>query len=119
MKKRNIQQFKNVSHLQSIGPTFPPFVKPHPRILTSDNLIYFALGDGKKIVFTNSDAIQQLSTSEILSPQEYSYVNLFINGFLQPTVLYTLEKGCLILLTNEAPGVDVPVMLQFIRNYIG
>ncbi|WP_420973731.1 DUF4183 domain-containing protein [Bacillus thuringiensis] len=118
MKKRNIQHINNASHLQSIGPTFPPFVTPHPRILKSDNLIYFALGNGKKMVFTNSDAIPQLSTSKILSSQEYSYANLFINGFLQPTVLYTIEKGCLILLTNEAPSVNVPVMLQFIVNYI-
>ncbi|PEF60669.1 DUF4183 domain-containing protein [Bacillus cereus] len=118
MDKKDSKQVKYVPPLQSIGPTFPPFIKPVPRILKSNNLIYFALGDGKKMVFTNSDAVPQLSTSEILDPKESSYINLFINGFLQPTVLYTVEKGCLILLTNEVPSVDVPIMLQFIVNYI-
>lgn len=116
--KKNNQKIKNVQDIQTIGPTFPPLIKPKPQILQSQNLLYFALGNGKKMIFTNEDAIPSLSTSKILSPRNFSYANLLINGFLQPTTLYTVEKGCLILLTNEAPSMNVPVMLQFIINFI-
>lgn len=118
MNKDNQKKIKNVQDIQAIGPTFPPLIKPKPHILQSQNLLYFALGDGEKIIFTNENAIPSLSTSKILSPTQFSYVNLFINGFLQPTTLYTVEKGRLILLTNEAPSINVPVMLQFIINFI-
>ncbi|MGG0386001.1 DUF4183 domain-containing protein [Priestia filamentosa] len=52
--------------------------------------------------------------TEILSPSEVSYINLFINGLLQPQSNYQVEEGKLTLLVDEAPSEGVPITLQFI-----
>lgn len=92
------------------GPTGPPISGPIP----TTNLLFFTFSDGKKLIFTNSDGLAQYGTTQILSPREVSYYNLFINGVLQPLNSYTVEEGKLTLLVDAAPLKGVPIILQFI-----
>lgn len=43
-----------------------------------------------------------------------SYVNLFINGVLQPPVTYEIKEGILQLKTSDVPPEGAPINLQFI-----
>jgi hypothetical protein len=74
--------------------------------------LYFTFSDGQKLIYTNSDGVTELGTTQILSPSEVSYINLFINGILQSQNNYKVEEGKLTL--DEAPSEGVPITLQFI-----
>lgn len=79
------------------------------------SLLYYAFGDGEKRIFTNEDKIAEYSTSEILSPKQYSYVNLFVNGVLQPQSIYEIIQNQLIISSTTSPPIlDSTVILQFI-----
>lgn len=93
-----------------IGPVGPPIPGP----IQTTNLLYFTFSDGQKLVYTNSDGLSQYGITQILSPSEVSYINLFINGIMQPQTAYLVEAGVLTLLTPTAPEADVPITLQFI-----
>ncbi|WP_372586364.1 DUF4183 domain-containing protein [Priestia megaterium] len=80
--------------------------------MATTNLLYFTLSDGQKLEYTNSDGLSQYGPTQILSPSIVSYINLFINGILQPQSSYTVEEGKLTL--DEAPSKDAPITLQFI-----
>ncbi|SDE86366.1 protein of unknown function, partial [Priestia aryabhattai B8W22] len=92
------------------GPQGPPI----SGLIPTTNLLYFTFSDGEKRVYTNNDGVAEYGITEILAPNEASYINLFINGILQPQINYEVEEGKLILLTDEVPGKDVPITLQFI-----
>ena len=47
-------------------------------------------------------------------PDEVSYINLFINGILQPQPLYQVSTGQLTLLDNQPPSQGSSIILQFI-----
>ncbi|MDF9759614.1 hypothetical protein OKW24_001387 [Peribacillus simplex] len=74
--------------------------------------MYFTFSDGQKLEYTNIDGLPQYGTTQILPPSEVSYINLFINGILEPQNCYTVEEGKLIL--DEAPHKGSPIILQFI-----
>jgi hypothetical protein len=95
------------------GPQGPPG-PPIPGPIQTTSLLYFTFSDGQKLVYTNSDGFGQYGITEILSPSEVSYINLFINGILQPQSNYQVENGKLTLLVDEAPSEGVPITLQFI-----
>ncbi|MGF9859901.1 DUF4183 domain-containing protein [Priestia endophytica] len=80
--------------------------------ITTTNLLYFTFSDGQKLEYTNSDGLPQYGNTQILSPSEVSYINLFINGILEPQNSYTVEEGKLIL--DEVPNEGSPIILQFI-----
>jgi hypothetical protein len=82
--------------------------------LKADCHYFCAIADGTKRVYTDEDAWLPYTTSGILDPDCVSLVNLFINGMIQPPVLYEVAKGRLRLLTKEPPGKDVSIVLQFI-----
>lgn len=92
------------------GPPGPPIAGP----IQTTSLLYFAFSDGQNLVYTNSDGFGEYGITEILSPNEVSYINLFINGILQPQSNYQVENGRLTLLVDEAPSEGVPITLQFI-----
>ncbi|TKH05288.1 DUF4183 domain-containing protein [Peribacillus simplex] len=48
----------------------------------------------------------------IPDPSKVSYMNLFINGVLQPHDNYTVEKGKLKLNTIDIPIKGTPIILQ-------
>ncbi|RAS75341.1 DUF4183 domain-containing protein [Priestia endophytica] len=92
------------------GPPGPPISGP----IQTTSLLYFTFSDGQNLVYTNSDGFGEYGITEILSPNEVSYINLFINGILQPQSNYQVENGKLTLLVDEAPSEGVPITLQFI-----
>lgn len=77
------------------------------------NLLYFTFSENQKLVYTNADGLPQYGTTQILSPNDVSYINLFINGIIQPQTTYKVEEGKLTLL-DGAPQDGVPIILQFI-----
>lgn len=87
---------------------------PLPKKVKVDNYLYFALSDGVKKVYTNNDELKQYGTRGILDPKSVSYINLFINGVLQPINVYEVQTGTLELKTIDTPQKDVPIILQFI-----
>ncbi|MDP9726848.1 hypothetical protein J2W44_006001 [Priestia aryabhattai] len=90
------------------GPQGPPL----QGVIPTTSLLYFTFSDGQKLEYLNSDGVPQYGDAQILSPNKVSYINLFINGILQPQSTYTVEEGKLTL--EESPSKDVPITLQFI-----
>ncbi|PEQ46180.1 BclA protein, partial [Bacillus thuringiensis] len=82
--------------------------------ITTTNLLYYTFSDGEKLIYTDADGIAQYGTTNILSPSEVSYINLFINGILQPQPLYEVSTGKLTLLDNQPPSQGSSIILQFI-----
>ncbi|WP_243658083.1 DUF4183 domain-containing protein [Priestia megaterium] len=93
------------------GATGPPG-PPLQGVIPTTSLLYFTFSDGQKLEYLNRDAVPQYGDTQILSPDKVSYINLFINGILQPKSTYTVEEGKLTL--EESPSKDVPITLQFI-----
>lgn len=83
-----------------------------PQLLKAETYQYTAYSDGLRNVYTDSDAVPLYSTSPILDPDGVTYLNLFVNGILQPLNLYTVRPGLLIL--NDIPPRGVPLILQFV-----
>src|SRR6478752_222786 len=90
------------------GPQGPPL----QGVIPTTSLLYFTFSDGQKLEYLNSDGVPQYGDAKILSPNKVSYINLFINGILQPQSTYTVEKGKINL--KEFPSKDLPITLQFI-----
>ncbi|WP_416676534.1 DUF4183 domain-containing protein, partial [Bacillus anthracis] len=82
--------------------------------ITTTNLLFYTFSDGEKLTYTDSDGLAQYGTTHILSPDEVSYINLFINGILQPQPLYQVSTGQLTLLDNQPPSQGSSIILQFI-----
>ncbi|EMY8531895.1 DUF4183 domain-containing protein, partial [Bacillus paranthracis] len=82
--------------------------------ITTTNLLFYTFSDGEKLTYTDSDGLAQYGTTHILSPDEVSYINLFINGILQPHPLYQVSTGQLTLLDNQPPSQGSSIILQFI-----
>ena len=97
----------------SSGPQGPPG-PPFSGLIPVTNLLYFTFSDGEKRLYTSSDGVAKYGITEILEPNEVSYINLFINGILQPHTNYKVEENKLILLTEDTPSKNVPIVLQFI-----
>ncbi|PGY61407.1 DUF4183 domain-containing protein, partial [Bacillus thuringiensis] len=82
--------------------------------ITTTNLLYYTFADGEKLIYTDTDGIPQYGTTNILSPSEVSYINLFVNGILQPQPLYEVSTGKLTLLDTQPPSQGSSIILQFI-----
>ena len=52
--------------------------------------------------------------NEYFVPSEVSYINLFVNGILQPQPLYEVSTGKLTLLDTQPPSQGSSIILQFI-----
>ncbi|WDW06776.1 DUF4183 domain-containing protein [Priestia aryabhattai] len=76
---------------------------------------YYTVAGGSKRIFTDQDALKEYGTQRILDPESYSYSNLFINGVLQPSSNYSVQKGLLIINTEDIPLEKSPVILQMIK----
>ncbi|WP_336245702.1 DUF4183 domain-containing protein [Paenibacillus apiarius] len=63
--------------------------------------------------YSNQDELTEFGSSGILNPAAVSYMNLFINGILQPIIVYKVSEG--VFTIDEVPEKDVPITLQFIR----
>lgn len=114
------QDIKIINNIHCCPP-IPPTPPPPSQVLNAETSQYTALSDGVKTVYTNQDKEPQFSTSDILNPNDVSYINLYINGILQPTSIYHVQAGTLTLLVgpNEVPRNGVPIILQFIKIFPG
>lgn len=81
-------------------------------VLTTE---FFVLSDGIKKVYTEQDAIAEYGLQQMMDPVNASFMNLFINGVLQPKVNYQVTEGRLVLLTEDIPEKGCPIILQMIQ----
>ena len=75
---------------------------------------FYTVSDGRKKIYTDSDCIQNIGEQTIKNPSDVSFMNLFINGVLQPKVNYEIKKGEIILKTIDVPIKGSPIILQMI-----
>ncbi|WP_257130816.1 DUF4183 domain-containing protein [Bacillus pseudomycoides] len=92
------------------GPTGPPF----QGLVPAKNLMFFTVSDGTKLVYKNADGLPELGITQILAPEQVSYINLFINGILQSQNSYNVQSGTLTIFSDDALPAGVPITLQFI-----
>ena len=83
-------------------------------LLNADVYQYNTLSDGDKKIYTNDDELIQYGNRGILDPNDVSYFGLFINGVLQPKVNYEIQKGLLLLKTEDVPIKDSAIIISFI-----
>jgi hypothetical protein len=92
-------------------------IKQETKIAKVDTYQYNAISDGVSFEYTDADELTAYGDRGILDPNQVSYVNLFINGVLQPPITYELKKGYLRLKTEDVPIEGVAIILQFITIY--
>jgi hypothetical protein len=85
------------------------------KVIQTDTYQYNALSDGESFIYTNENELKEYGDRGILDPKTVSYINLFINGLLQPPNTYEVKKGELRLKTIDVPQKNTPITLQFIR----
>ncbi|WP_099468072.1 DUF4183 domain-containing protein [Konateibacter massiliensis] len=89
-------------------------IKQEKNLLNADVYQYNTLSDGVKRIYTNDDELIQYGDRGILDPNDVSFFNLFINGVLQPKVNYEIQKGLLLLKTEDVPIKDSAIIISFI-----
>ena len=83
-------------------------------LLKTEVYQYNAVSDGEKKIYTNEDELKQYGTKGILSPNDVSYYNLFVNGVLQSKANYKITQGRLELLSTDIPQKGQPIIIEFI-----
>ncbi len=76
---------------------------------------YTALSDGVNHIYTSDDALPEYGGQGLLSPDEASVHNLFVNGMVQPYSNYRLRKDTLELLTEDVPGQGEPIIVSYVK----
>jgi hypothetical protein len=79
---------------------------------------YNTLSDGIKRIYTNEDELTEYGDKGILSPNNVSFYNLFINGVLQPKKNYLITKGLLKLTTKDIAPKGEPIIIVFVTYKI-
>ena len=82
--------------------------------ISAESYQYTALSDGVKRVYTNEDELKEYGDKGILSPDEVSYYNLYVNGVLQPKVNYIMAKGRLGFVTEDIPSPGATVIIKYV-----
>ncbi|WP_412547133.1 DUF4183 domain-containing protein [Peribacillus simplex] len=96
---------------------YPVRENPNPiNILKVKTFQYTAISDGIKRIYTNQDGVLKYGSSGILNPNSVSYINLFINGILQPNINYIVEQGKLTF-SKDLPLSGSPIIVQFVIIY--
>ncbi|WP_343031639.1 DUF4183 domain-containing protein [Metabacillus lacus] len=86
--------------------------RSQPRQVHSEE--YFAIAKGESKIYTVEDGIEGDGNGSIGDPAKASYINLFINGILQPKTNYEVSEGKLILKTDDVPPDGTPIILQMV-----
>ncbi|WP_207710484.1 DUF4183 domain-containing protein [Aminipila butyrica] len=89
-------------------------IKQEKNLLNAEVYQYNTLSDGLKKIYTDDDELIQYGDRGILDPNDVSFFNLFINGVLQPKVNYEIQKGLLLLKTEDVPIKDSAIIISFI-----
>ncbi|SFX21955.1 protein of unknown function [Thermoactinomyces sp. DSM 45891] len=76
---------------------------------------FYAISDGEKRIYTYNDGVEGYRRSLLLNPNNMTYINLFINGILQPESHFRIKKGKLLLNVDPIPDAGVPIIVQFIQ----
>lgn len=92
-------------------------VRTRSRILKTQTAFFHTISNGKRRVYTNKDAIKGYRGSYILNPCSVSLINLFVNGVLQPQIIYKIKTGKLRFLSNDLPIAGTPIIIQFIKIF--
>lgn len=92
-------------------PSEPLYIKGPKKVSI---LEFYTVSDGRKKVYTIDDCLEHTGDRIIQSTSDVSFMNLFINGVLQPKVNYRIEEGKIILNTLDAPLQGSPIILQMI-----
>lgn len=82
--------------------------------LNSKVKYFYTVADGSR-VYTNRDAEGEYKNNKIHDPKRSTYVNLFVNGVLQPEELFKVRKGKLVFKSDDAPEEGTPIVLQFVK----
>ncbi len=90
----------------------PPFISKEPKKVTVTE--FYTHSDGKRKTYTITDCLHDIGEQAIQDPCDVSFMNLFINGVLQPKANYEIHCGTLVLKTDDAPTKDAPIILQMI-----
>lgn len=76
---------------------------------------FYAVSNGDCRIFKDDDGITEVGNQVILDPSMVSYMNLFINGVLQPKENYDVQSGVIKLKTEDLPQKGAPVILQMFK----
>lgn len=76
---------------------------------------YYTISDGYCRIYKEDDGMKELGNQVILDPCMVSYMNLFINGVLQPKESYEVQSGVIMLKTDDTPPKGAPVILQMFK----
>lgn len=71
---------------------------------------FVAVADGIKTAYTDEDALTEYGDNGIPSPCDVSFINVYVNGVLQPAAVYYLKKGFLEF--TEAPKEGQYIILE-------
>ncbi|WP_060669245.1 DUF4183 domain-containing protein [Oceanobacillus caeni] len=124
-QKRSINIDNSPVNNNSFHPIFNPTIninistteQPTPTIGLK-TFQYITLAEENKRIYTDEDALKQYGSSEIPNPDKISYMYLFLNGVLQPEVLYSVTEGSLELLSSDLPLNGTPIILLFVATNI-
>lgn len=97
-----------------IAVSFVTFKNRDGVVFPAEIYYYSTIADGLKRVYTNEDELTGYGVRGIIDPEQVSFMNLYVNGVLQPKVNYTVKKGFLIFLASDIPRKGVPICLEFI-----
>lgn len=115
-KKHVVSVYKVYDSIQSTSVMqFKVKMDMTSKVIKTDTYQYNALSDGESFIYTNEDELKEYGNRGILDPKAVSYINLFINGLLQPPNTYEVKKGEMRLKTIDVPQKNTPITLQFIR----
>ncbi|HOM03067.1 MAG TPA: DUF4183 domain-containing protein [Acetivibrio sp.] len=115
--KRGVLTLKTEDAPQKNAPiaiNFVTFKDKRGMVFPGEIYYYNAISDGTKKKFTSEDELKFYGNKGIIDPQQVSFVNLYINGVLQPAINYSVEKELLTLLTSDIPQKGVPITLEYI-----
>lgn len=96
-------------------PSIPPVSSRHYAPKKVEVYEYYTVSDGESKSYREDDGVPELGKQVILAPSHVSYMNLFINGVLQPKECYVVQKGEITLKTEDAPPKGAPVILQMFK----
>lgn len=94
--------------------SFVTFRDENCSVLPAEVYYFSTISDGVKRTYTDGDGLSMYGNQGIPDPNLASYVNVYVNGVLQPKTNYIVEKGLFMLLTSDIPDKGVIITLEFI-----
>lgn len=115
MQTRKVPSVRPLLFAPSGCPDIFPGKANQSQLLQTEMHYYTAIASGATRLFTDQDRLLDYDSSVIMDPEQVSYINLFINGMLQPPILYEVRRGMLLLKSSDVPQAGVLIMLQFVK----